>query len=544
MSPLTIKSVDHTTSSTPRPHILYSFELEQDDGNTYVIKKRYSEFDALHASLGVTSASLPPKRILVTTFIPSAWLDDKIIDERKTGLKAYLEDVVADPAFQNNSTLLEFLAPALRASPRQFDLEDALPSTLSRSQAQELGPIVAAATFIAAAYYPDWVLDQFPPEKLDYSKFDILFFAFATPNSSSTLSWDSGAQSILTRLVKSVKASGKGTKIVLSVGGWAGSTWFHQACGSSANRTKFVNALSSAVSSFGLDGIDIDWEYPNEAGAGNPFGSADAANLLTLITSLRTALGSSKIISAAVTDLPWLGADGKPIKDMSKYAAQMTYVNLMNYDIFGDWSPAPGPNAPLGNLCGSSSQPQYSAEAAFSQWTAAKFPANKLLLGLPLYGYVLNSKKTVLTGSFVDPEAEAAAIAATRGANRRPTTQRPPPTEGTNGIDTAAANANLQSWWGQQIPFGELVAAGALVKKSDGSYGEGGGFKMGWDDCSDTPFLFNTAQSTVVSYDDTWSLADKASFAKSKGMAGCFTWSLDQDDGVTLQNVIRQNLGK
>lgn len=60
---------------------------------------------------------------------------------------------------------------------------------------------------------------------------------------------------------------------------------------------------------------------------------------------------------------------------------------------------------------------------------------------------------------------------------------------------------------------------------------------------------------------DTFSLADKASFAKSKAMAGCFTWSLDQvsigvrlfpslclfdrqDDGVTLQNAIRTALGK
>jgi GH18 family chitinase len=33
---------------------------------------------------------------------------------------------------------------------------------------------------------------------------------------------------------------------------------------------------------------------------------------------------------------------------------------------------------------------------------------------------------------------------------------------------------------------------------------------------------------TVVSYDDTWSLAEKARFAKKSGMGGCFTWSLDQ----------------
>ena len=41
-------------------------------------------------------------------------------------------------------------------------------------------------------------------------------------------------------------------------------------------------------------------------------------------------------------------------------------------------------------------------------------------------------------------------------------------------------------------------------------------------------FLFDVARQTVVTYDDTYSLGDKAAFAKQSGMAGCFTWSLDQ----------------
>ncbi|KAF7362246.1 Glycoside hydrolase family 18 protein [Mycena venus] len=533
MSPF-IKNVGHTTASTPRPHILYQFEVEN-NGEVHVVKKRYSEFVALHSALGVQDVELPPKRIMATTFIPSAWVDDTLIAERKEGLKTYLNTLLA-AQYKENETLKEFITPSLLASPRQFDLEDALPSTLSRKKAQELGAVTAAATFVAAAYYPDWSADSFPPESLDYSKFDILNFAFAVPNSSNTLTWDDGSQAILKRLVSSAKSSGQGTKIVLSVGGWGGSTFFHQAAGTAASRATFVSALSSAVSTFGLDGIDIDWEYPNQAGAGNPFGSADAANLLLLLTSLRSALGTSKIISAAVTDLPWIGSNGSPLTDMSAYAAQMTYANLMNYDIFGDWSPAPGPNAPLGNLCGTSSQPEYSAEAAFSQWTAAKFPASKLLLGLPLYGYVLNSTKTVLTGSFTSPNSipEKDQRSASNG----------PPLNPKSALALMRRKPISRVGGASKFPFSSIVSSGALVKQSDGTYGEGGGFTMGWDDCSDTPFLFNTAQQTVVSYDDTFSLADKAAFAKSKGMAGCFTWSLDQDDGVTLQNVIRTALGK
>jgi hypothetical protein len=68
-----------------------------------------------------------------------------------------------------------------------------------------------------------------------------------------------------------------------------------------------------------------------------------------------------------------------------------------NYDVNAA-SSIPGPNAPLSNVCGTSSQPTATAEAAFKQWTAAGFPAAKLLLGLPLYGYVSRSSKTSLSG--------------------------------------------------------------------------------------------------------------------------------------------------
>ncbi|KAF7421003.1 hypothetical protein PC9H_011522 [Pleurotus ostreatus] len=543
--PPSVTIISHTTASVPRPHILYSIQVNI-DGKRRVVDKRYSEFVQLHDSLH-DPFTLPPKRFLVTTFIPSAWVDDALVAERKTGLASWLRDLLSSDDFKDNSALLAFLTPDASATPRHFSLEDVLPSTLSRKAGIKFTPedeVDTMATPIAAAYYPDWSAGSNPPEKIDFSKFDILFFAFAMPNSSSTLTWDSGAQDILRRLVTSARNSGKGTKIVLSVGGWGGSTWFSQAMSSSANRTTFKNSLTSAVNSFGLDGVDIDWEYPNSTGAGNPHSSADAANLLSFFQTLRGALGASKILSAAVPHLPWLGANGQPLTNVSSYAAQLTYVNIMNYDVWGA-SSNPGPNAPLGNLCGTSSQPQASAQAALAQWKNAGFPANKLLLGLPLYGYVSQSTRTGLSGSLMPSEdmlllqeANSPADASKReflnGAHARPKEQKV----------SVEASGDLNGWFGQQIPFNSLVASGALVKKSDGTYGQGAGYTMAWDDCSDTPFLYNVSRRTVVTYDDTWSLGDKALFAKQNGMAGCFTWSLDQDDGVTLQNVIRKNLGK
>lgn len=89
-------------------------------------------------------------------------------------------------------------------------------------------------TPIAAAYYPAWSTDSNPPEKLDFSKFDILFYgkfrnpksfpsltsaeAFVTPTEACTIKWDDDGMPALKRLVSSARKSGHGTKIVLSVG--------------------------------------------------------------------------------------------------------------------------------------------------------------------------------------------------------------------------------------------------------------------------------------------------------------------------------------
>jgi chitinase len=188
----------------------------------------------LHASLG-DGETLPPKRILVTSFIPSAWADDSLIAERKAGLATYLSKLLQSVKYKDNTALTRFLSQST-ASPKELNLEDALPSTLSRKAALEVQSKLSAAASspIAAAYYPDWSADSWPPESLDYSKFDVIFFgacflvylvlvselylAFATPNSSSGISYDSGSTSILQRLVTAAHNSGHGTKVVLSIG--------------------------------------------------------------------------------------------------------------------------------------------------------------------------------------------------------------------------------------------------------------------------------------------------------------------------------------
>ncbi|KAI0683182.1 glycoside hydrolase superfamily, partial [Cytidiella melzeri] len=174
--------------------------------------------------------------------------------------------------------------------------------------------------------------DSRPPKSLDYSKFDILFFAFATPNTSSSISYNSGSTSILQRLVTAAHNSGKGTIFVLSIGGWGGSYYFSQAVSSASNCSTSVNTAVNAVNTYDLDSIDIDWvgtHLPNSEGTGNLYSTADCADLLTFLTSLRSVLGSSKIISAAVTQEPFLGANGYPLTKVAPCTAQLSYISIM-----------------------------------------------------------------------------------------------------------------------------------------------------------------------------------------------------------------------
>lgn len=172
-----------------------------------------------------------------------------------------------------------------------------------------------------------------------------------------------------------------------------------------------------------------------------------------------------------------------------------------NYDVWAS-SSSPGPNAPLGkltsqilyrrlnrlrypgNLCGSSTQSKASAQAALKQWTAAGFPASKLLLGLPLYGYVSKSTKTVLNG-MMQPSPDMVILHSEdsngdSNANFLNGTHaaRLDVTKLDTDTTTSTATAAIQKWYGQQIPFSSIVSSGALVKK-DGNYYAGSGFTMG-----------------------------------------------------------------
>ena len=106
----------------------------------------------------------------------------------------------ADPAWRN---------------PSAADAHPASAAAASASSARG-GPLLMA-------YYPAWAGAGFPPEKVDFGRFDWVDFAFAVPGKTFALGWDGSddAPKLLARLVAHAHKSGK--RVKLSVGGWTGS---------------------------------------------------------------------------------------------------------------------------------------------------------------------------------------------------------------------------------------------------------------------------------------------------------------------------------
>jgi chitinase len=125
-----------------------------------------------------------------------------------------------------------------------------------------------------------------------------------------------------------------------------------------------------------FDGFDIDWEYPREE---------DAANFRALLAEFRRqmkAVHSGLRLTVAVGQSPHM----LPGTDFAAIAALVDQVGVMNYDYNGPWSDTTGLLAPL---FANPADPHHSGtiEHSISSYEAAGVPADKLLMGLPFYGY-------------------------------------------------------------------------------------------------------------------------------------------------------------
>ncbi len=173
------------------------------------------------------------------------------------------------------------------------------------------------------------------------------------------------------RMIVGLKAKNPALKVMLSVGGW-GSGRFSEMAATAENRMAFAKDCKRVVNEFGLDGIDIDWEYPTQSSAKISSSPQDTENFTLLMRDLRKVLGKQKLLTAATV----CNANYIDFKACIQY---MDLVNVMAYDM-GNASKHhaalfPSPHA---GYCTSSQ--------AVEAHLKAGVPREKLVMGVPFYG--------------------------------------------------------------------------------------------------------------------------------------------------------------
>ncbi|CAO3625462.1 unnamed protein product [Cunninghamella echinulata] len=193
------------------------------------------------------------------------------------------------------------------------------------------------------AYVTDWDL----PKTIAWDKLDHILYAFAVPDQSGKLGKFNEKQ--LQTVVQQAHTNGK--DISLSIGGWTGSVYFSSLIGTPDNRDGFSTILVNAVQQYDLDGLNLDWEYPN-ANNGvscNQKDPKDTENLLQFVTLLRKKLNQvfpkeNKWITMAVAAKVFNGPDQRPLKQLSSNWAQVVDAfYIMAYDLRGQWDKFTGP---------------------------------------------------------------------------------------------------------------------------------------------------------------------------------------------------------
>lgn len=284
-------------------------------------------------------------------------------------------------------------------------------------------------------------------------------------------------------------------KILISIGGWTWSKNFSDAVISDTSRNGFAASAVEIVRKYNLDGVDIDWEYPDNIGDGNVYRPQDKQNYTLMFKAIRKELdrleketGKKLLLTAAVGGFKRFTEH----TEMDKVAKYLNYVNLMTYDYFQD---SLGIAVHHTNLYSSKKyNPNFdSGDKAVKDFIAAGVPAKKLVLGVAFYGH--SSRVT----------------------------------------DTAANGLGIKT-------DGKMRGGGFTFIKDSLVNNATKGFKYYRDNDAAAPYLFNPVTRQFITYDDEWSIKSKCDYVTKMKLAGVMFWEYSEDKKEYLLNEINKDL--
>lgn len=280
------------------------------------------------------------------------------------------------------------------------------------------------------------------------------------------------------------KAHAEGTWVVLSICGvdTAYDTAFETICQSDSLIDTFVNNIVGIINTYGFDGVDIDWETPD-----------DGALFTKLMSKLYPAVKANNpnhLVTAAIGGGQW----AHPYYDLNNSKNYLDYINMMTYNM----STANGYHHTA--LYPSSSSTNYHNTENKAGSTLSSCSVDESVAIFAEYG--IDSSKLIVGSGFY-------------------------------GIVQTRTTVNL-SWTNSSNPSYIDIKANYLNNANYTYY---------YDDVCQVPYLISADRLTFVSYENATSVLAKCEYAKANNLGGVFAWHAGLDDGDLL-NAVKEGLSK
>lgn len=304
------------------------------------------------------------------------------------------------------------------------------------------------------------------------------------------------------------KAHKAGTRVVLTVTQFDNATIRAFLDDPNAQQTA-IDQITSEVEKRGIDGINIDFEY-----MGNP-GQGYRQEFTTFVTNLTDKMHSINPNSKVTVSVYASAVKDPKVYDLASLSPHVDGIFMMAYDFAVASSDNAMPTAPLYGY--KNGKYWYDVSTAVDDFLKY-MPANKLILGVPWYGYnyAVNAPqvKTAVTHGYY-----------TYYKKGRYTYSNYVPVE-----------SHAQTY--------ALAADNITPTRADLT-----DYKEGWDNEGQVGFkAYKTTSSNtwrMVFIEDTKSLGIKYDFAKEKKLAGVGIWALGFDEGKTeMWQLLREKFGQ
>lgn len=218
------------------------------------------------------------------------------------------------------------------------------------------------AQFKVVGYYSGDLFD-IPVEKLQTNKMTHVIYAFLIPQEDGTLV-DLEKPEQLKELV--TQAHNDGAKVYIALGGWIYqgnplAPVFEKVAASKEKRKFLINNICTITEEYKLDGVELDWEHPDKD---------SIADYERLVVELKTALDlRDKELTAALTG-GWSSTKAPKAATLITDVCLecFSFISVMAYDMNNE-----------------NHSPIWFAETSIDYWLNRGVPAEKIVLGMPLY---------------------------------------------------------------------------------------------------------------------------------------------------------------